>query len=178
MGLLVMKLFSLLPLLVLAAARNIRIDQIEYGFCEGADESVGSPDIIDVQPFPVVVATGETVTLTVQLTMADGHDIPLPCLEIDGAHLGSCDYDAQYLLPTYSDFLCPDYFPDGQECMLPLGPGVYGGGKENPLTITLPEIPSIIADLLAAGTYYASATLKTADGADWTCGYVRLALTS
>ena len=41
-------------------------------------------------------------------------DIPLPCLEIDGAHLGSCDYDAQYLLTTYSDFLCPDYFPDGQ----------------------------------------------------------------
>merc|ERR1719427_2510535 len=70
-----MKLFSLLPLLGLAAARNIRIDQIEYGFCEGADESVGSPDIIDVQPFPVVVATGETITLTIQVTSMAAHDV-------------------------------------------------------------------------------------------------------
>merc|ERR1712168_1375527 len=169
MGLLVMKLFSLLPLLGLAAARNIRIDQIEYGFCEGADESVGSPDIIDVQPFPVVVATGETITLTIQLTMAEGHEIPPGAtVSLKIKKEGIVDIP----LP------CLDYFPDGQECTLPLGPGVYGGGKENPLTVTLPEIPSIIADLLAAGTYYASATVKTADGADWTCGYVRLALTS
>ena len=83
-------------------------------------------------------------------------------------------YDGDELLATASDFLCPTYVPDGQECALPLGPGQYGGG--DPLVVTLPEIPSIIGDLLASGTYYAQATVKLADGSDMTCIWVRVQL--
>ena len=54
--------------------------------------------------------------------------------------------------------------------------GVYGGGP--PFSLTLPTIPPIIADLLATGTYYASATVKGPDGADWTCGYARIEITT
>merc|ERR1719290_938771 len=53
-------------------------------------------------------------------------DIPFPCLNIDDLHIGSCTYDGDELLATASDFLCPTYVPDGQECALPLGPGQYG----------------------------------------------------
>merc|ERR1712038_2233358 len=78
----------------------------------------------------------------------------IPCLEIDGLHIGSCDYDGDHLLELGAEALCPDYFPAGQDCKLPLNPGVYGGGE--PLVLgPLPEIPSIIGDLLASGTYYA-----------------------
>merc|ERR1711887_521048 len=100
-------------------------------------------------------------------------DIPIPCLEVEpGVHLGSCDYDGDALLALFADTLCPTYFPDGQECKLPMNPGVYGGG--DPLVLTLPEIPSIIAELLASGTYYADATITLADGTQMACVWVRL----
>ena len=72
---------------------------------EGADTSVGTIDAADVQPFPVEVKTGATVTISATLTLAatvqtgstvslniikEGLiDLPIPCLEIEGLHIGS-----------------------------------------------------------------------------------------
>merc|ERR1712236_159250 len=173
-----MKMILLLSCLALATAWHIKIDQLEYGFCDGSAEPA-TIDVASVEPFPIVFATGETITLSIQLTLNEpvpvgaqvslkikkeaAIDIPFPCLEIDGLHIGSCDYDGDHLLELGAD---------GQECKLPLNPGVYGGG--DPLVLTLPEIPSIIADLLASGTYYADATITLADGTQMACVWVRL----
>merc|ERR1712215_264868 len=183
----IMKTLFILGLAALTSARNIKVDQLEYGFCDGSAEP-GTIDNASVEPFPIVLATGETITLSVQLTLNEPVpvgaqvslkikkegliDVPFPCLEIDGLHIGSCDYDGDHLLELGADGLCPDYFPDGQECKLPLNPGVYGGG--DPLVLTLPEIPSIIADLLASGTYYADATITLADGTQMACVWIRV----
>jgi len=183
-----MKLIVLLATIVLVSAKSIKIDQLEYGFCEGADTSVGSIDNADVQPFPVEIKTGASVTISATLTLAaevpvgatvslniikEGIvDLPIPCLEIEGLHIGSCTYDADYLLTKFSDFLCPAHVPDGQTCATPLMPGTYGG--DPPVTVEIPEIPDLIAGFLASGTYYADATINYADGTMMTCLYVRI----
>ena len=129
-----MKLIVLLATIFLLSVRSIKIDQLEYGFCgeldhnnkllmlsracqifsklilkyfhtEGADSSVGTIDVMDVQPFPVEVKTGATVTVSATLTLntevpagakvalnivKEGLvDLPIPCLEIEGLHIGS-----------------------------------------------------------------------------------------
>merc|ERR1712000_708764 len=35
--------------------------------------------------------------------------IPIPCVEINGLHIGSCDYDADHLLNLADPILCPDH---------------------------------------------------------------------
>merc|ERR1711953_126300 len=177
-----MKLIVFLATVVLVSAKSIKIDQLEYGFCEGADTSVGTIDAADVQPFPVEVKTGATVTLsatvqtgsTVSLNIIKEGliDLPIPCLEIDGLHIGSCSYDADYLITKLSDFLCPAHVPDGQACATPLNPGTYGG--DPPIEVVIPEIPDLIAGFLASGTYYADATVTNPDGTQMTCLYVRI----
>merc|ERR1712079_145511 len=150
-----MKLIVFLATIVLVSAKSIKIDQLEYGFCEGADTSVGSIDNADVQPFPVEVKTGATVTISATLSLAaevpvgatvslnivkEGIvDLPIPCLEIEGLHIGS---------------------------------GTYGG--DPPVSVEIPEIPDLIAGFLASGTYYADATINYADGTMMTCLYVRI----
>merc|ERR1711988_1355768 len=103
-----MKLIVFLATVVLVSAKSIKIDQLEYGFSEGADTSVGTIDAVDVQPFPVEVKTGATVTISATLTLAatvqTGSTVSL---DIEGLHIGSCSYDADYLLTKFSDFLCP-----------------------------------------------------------------------
>merc|ERR1711970_475766 len=183
-----MKLIVFLATIVLVSAKSIKIDQLEYGFCDGADTSVGSIDAADVQPFPVEVKTGATVTISATLTLSavvqtgstvslnivkEGIvDLPIPCLEIDGLHIGSCSYDADYLITKFSDFLCPAHVPDGQSCATPLNPGTYGG--EPPIEVEIPEIPDILVDLIGAGTYQAKAKILLEDGSEMTCLYVRV----
>merc|ERR1711936_1339849 len=174
----IMKVFAaLLACAAMVSARNLKLDELEVGFCDGANSDVLSLDNISVEPFPLVIATGADITLNVQITLNEPIPagatvslkikreglipIPIPCLPIGDISIGSCDYDGDELLASTSDFLCPTYFPDGQDCMLPL---------------TLPEIPGILVDLLAAGTYYADATVKYADGSEMTCLYIRVEL--
>merc|ERR1711872_552928 len=92
------KTLFILGLAALASARNIKVDQLEYGFCDGSAEP-GSIDNASVEPFPIVLATGETITLSVQLTLNEPIpvgaqvslkikkegliDVPFPCLEIE-----------------------------------------------------------------------------------------------
>merc|ERR1711953_536357 len=183
-----MKLIVFLATIVLVSAKSIKIDQLEYGFCDGADTSVGSIDAADVQPFPVEIKTGASVTISATLTLNTAIpagakvalnivkegivNLPIPCLEIEGLHIGSCEYEADYLLDKFSEFLCPAHVPDGQACATPLNPGTYGG--DPPITVEIPEIPEIIAGFLASGTYYADATIKYADGTQMSCLYVRI----
>ena len=82
------------------------------------------------------------------------------------------EYDADYLLNKFSDFLCPVHVPEGQACATPLNPGVYGG--EPAIAVEIPAIPDILAELIGAGTYYAEAEVKFADGSQMTCIYIRL----
>merc|ERR1712183_279316 len=174
------KLIVLLATIDLVSAKSIKIDQLEYGFCDGADTSVGSIDAADVQPFPVEIKTGASITISATLTLSatvpagakvalnivkEGIvNLPIPCLEIEGLHIGSCEYEADYLRPAH--------VPDGQACATPLNPGTYGG--DPPITVEIPEIPDIIAGFLASGTYYADATIMDADGNQMTCLYVRI----
>merc|ERR1712243_413813 len=181
----IMKVFAtLLACAAMVSARNLKLDELEVGFCDGANSDVLSLDNISVEPFPLVIATGEDITLNVPIPAGASVSlkikreglipIPIPCLPIGDISIGSCDYDGDELLAAASDFLCPTYLPDGQDCMLPLNPGFYGGTDS--LTLTLPEIPGILVDLLAAGTYYADATVKYADGSEMTCLYIRVEL--
>merc|ERR1712241_992975 len=161
---LTMKVFAFLATVALVSARSavVKIDQIEYGFCPDSPQP-GTIDSIDVQPFPISLVEGST--------------LPIPCLEIPDSetgeilHIGSCQYDADYLLAKFSDFLCPDHVPEGQACATPLMPGVYGGGE--PIQVEIPAIPDILAELLASGTYYLGATVDKPDGM-MACLYVRV----
>merc|ERR1719369_2525912 len=165
-----MKVFAaLLAIATIASARNLKLDELEYGFCEGAEITFSVKIELNA-----VIPEGATVSLKIK---REGQiPIPLPCLEINGNHIGSCDYTGDELLAFAGDFLCPDYFPEGQDCKLPLNPGHYGAEGDETATVTLPEIPGILVDLLAAGTYYADATVKYADGSEMTCLYLRVEL--
>merc|ERR1739838_203874 len=190
-----MKFLALIVLVAAVSAKDIRIQfqapptELEYGYCEGSPEPV-SLDVITVAPFPIIIQNGAEITLQVQVTLneeiavgAKVHldlklegliPIPIPCLEINGLHLGSCDYDGDELLGTVGDFLCPDYVPEGQTCALPLGPGVYGGGE--PLVIgPIEDIPDILLPFLK-GTIYAEAHLTSAGGDELACLWVRAAV--
>merc|ERR1719398_510298 len=118
--------------------------EVEYGFCDGSPEPA-SLDKISIEPFPVIVQTGATITLDSQVTLNEDIvvgsrlrlsvtlegiiPIKIPCLDIGGTNLGSCEYDVDELLGMVAvTGICEDYIPEGQACNLPLGPGVYGSG--------------------------------------------------
>merc|ERR1712241_1527742 len=165
---------------------------IEHAFCEGAAQPI-SIDQLSIDPYPVVVASNSEFTIAAKVEileevpvgtkvklniLREGFiDFPLPCLDLGGTPVGSCEYDGDFLLNAGTDALCGGgYFPDGQECKLPLKPGTYGGGE--PITITLPaDLPDLIINLLASGTYKITAHAMLADGSEMTCFYVRLEVT-
>ena len=158
-----------------------------------------------------MIATGASITLSLQITLnepvpvgatvelkikKEGFiiDLPLPCLEIGGLHIGSwwveqsiislllihwyipSTYEVDHLLELGAGILCPTHVPEGQECHLPLNPGVYGGG--DPLIIgPLEDIPAIIEDHLASGIFDVEATLKTVEGDIMACIFLRAELT-
>jgi len=192
-----MKFLALTAVLLAAAqAKTIQLkmdappDHLEYGFCEGSPEPA-TIDVADVQPFPVIIKQGQEISLEVQVTLneevAVGATVDLklvleglipvkiPCLDIDGHNIGSCSYDADFLLEqAEAAGLCPQYVPDGQECKLPLAPGVFGGG--DPFVITIEDaIPDIIKPFLK-GTIRAEATAKDAGGNVLACVWVRVAV--
>jgi len=187
-----MKLFVVLVFVAFASARNLKIDQIEYDFCSGAAQP-GTIDTISVDPFPIQLHSGASLSILAQLTLNEvvptGAKVslnlkkegliplPIPCLELTNEegeliHVGSCEYEADYLLTKYTDFLCPAHVPEGQACATPLNPGVYGG--EPAIEVMIPAIPDILAELIGAGTYYASASINNPDGSQMTCVYVRV----
>merc|ERR1711931_565227 len=155
----IMKLLLGLALLVASAsafdlsklrlAASPTADNVEYGFCEGSPEPA-SIDNISVEPFPILIQNGATVTLNVQITLNE----LLAVAETAG--------------------ICPQYFPEGQACALPLNPGVYGGG--DPLTLgPIESIPDILLPFLK-GTINAEASFVLADGSLFACGFAKFAV--
>ena len=78
--------------------------RLEVLFADGSAEP-GTIDVATVDPFPIVLATGETISLSVQLTLNEPIPvgaqvsikikkegiipIPFPCIAIEDIHLGS-----------------------------------------------------------------------------------------
>merc|ERR1712168_308518 len=169
-----MKLLVGLALLVASAsafdlsklrlAASPTADNVEYGFCEGSPEPA-SIDNISVEPFPILIQNGATVTLNVQITLNEplpaGASVALdlvlegiipikiPCLDINGISLGSCTYPGDELLAVAETAgICPQYFPEGQACLLPL----------------------------LKGTINAEASFVLADGSLFACGFAKFAV--
>merc|ERR1712168_342997 len=120
-----MKLLVGLALLVASAsafdlsklrlAASPTADNVEYGFCEGSPEPA-SIDNISVEPFPILIQNGATVTLNVQITLNPGvygggdpltlgpiesiPDILLPFLK------GTINAEASFVLADGSLFAC------------------------------------------------------------------------
>ena len=85
-------------------------------------------------------------------------------------------YDVDQILAAASNILCPTYVPEGQDCALPLGPGVYGG--EDHVTIglgPLEDIPDMFKPFLT-GTYMVEATILDSSGQSSACVWARIAL--
>merc|ERR1719481_509417 len=101
-----MKVFAaLLACAAMVSARNLKLDELEVGFCDGANIPLNVQITLN-EPIPA----GATVSLKIK---REGLiPIPIPCLPIGDIHIGSCDYEGDELLAAGSDFLCPDYFPD------------------------------------------------------------------
>ena len=90
--------------LALASAKTLDIRALEYGFCEGAGEPL-TFETFTITPYPVVIATGATINIELIVDLMEVVpegakvkldvvkkgllDIPLPCIEVDGLHLGS-----------------------------------------------------------------------------------------
>ena len=162
---------------------------IQNIFTDGANQP-GTIDSVVVEPFPISLHTGASIKILAQLTLNEPVPegatlslnlkkeglipLPIPCLEINGLHIGSCTYDAGELIarPEICEFLVPDHVPEGQGCTLPLNPGVYGG--EPAIEGVIPEIPHILLDLIGAGTYSAEAVIDLADGTQMTCIQLRV----
>merc|ERR1711944_28636 len=121
---------------------------------------------LNVSPYPVKVAEGESITIdgqfTLKQTVVTGSKLklklkgkttfgllPIPCLPInENLELGSCEYDLDKIVADLAaSGACEQFLPEGQECSLPLNPGVYAGGDE-PLVLTLPAIPDILIPIL------------------------------
>merc|ERR1712203_1102319 len=117
----------------------------------------------------------EGASVSLNLVLEGIIPIKIPCLDIDGLSLGSCTYDGNHLLEEAATVgICPTYFPEGQACALPLGPGVYGGG--DPLVLgPIESIPDILLPF-PKGPVRAEAPVTDAAGAPVACVFVRAAV--
>ena len=89
-----MKLFLIMALALVSGART---EGVEYGLCSGSSSSL-TIDTLSVQPYPVTLAEGTTVFISVQVTTTEELpagstitfdakkesiiNIPIPCLDI------------------------------------------------------------------------------------------------
>ena len=99
-----MKSIILLAALVVVSGKGLKIDELEYGYCEGAHEPLTFDDI-SIAPFPIVVASGANLTLHILVTLLEDVpvgakvkldivkegiiNLPIPCIPIDDIHIGS-----------------------------------------------------------------------------------------
>lgn len=122
---------------------------------------------IKVRPDPIVIKEGDKVGLhfaidllkekkggTVKIDIKSGI-LPVPCLEIDGKRVGSCEYKTEELVGAFCQLCeaignCEELLPDGQECHLPAMAGHYGGvfNGDDFVDVTIPAIPDIILGFL------------------------------
>jgi len=171
-----------------------KVNKLEVDFCDGAHHT-GTIDFASVSPFPVKIATGASVKVKAQFTLSEQilegatvsleiqkkepwwlPNIHVPCIVVEGIKVGSCEYSVSWLLERGAHYLCPEHFPPGQACKLPLLPGVYGGS--NPLRLgPIQSVPNIIADLIGSGEYDARVKLYSKEGKLITCIISKVQLT-
>merc|ERR1712018_135003 len=122
---------------------------------------------IAVDPDPIVVEAGKQFGLhfaidlltqmnggTVKIDIVSGV-LPVPCLEVEGHKVGSCEYTTEELVGAFCQLCeavgnCEELLPPGQACALPAAPGHFGGvyGGDDMVYVDIPEIPSIILNFL------------------------------
>lgn len=99
-----MKSIILLAVLAVVSGRHLKIDELEYGYCDGAHEPLTFDDI-SIAPFPIVVADGADITIHILVTLLEDVpvgakvkleivkeaflNLPIPCILVDGLHIGS-----------------------------------------------------------------------------------------
>merc|ERR1712179_596943 len=141
--------------------------KIEDSFCLDGSEAWIKNNQADVEPYPIILAPGKTITIKAGLELLKEIplgakvkldivrnsvvDIPIPYFPV-----GSCTYDGDRVMKRFEPFI-HDKMPPGQECKLPIKPGKFGGSA-NGVTVTIPsDIPEEILNL-GAGVYTAEAT--------------------
>merc|ERR1719378_220856 len=186
-------ILGLLVALVAVSGKGLNLlappAEVEYGFCDGSPEPF-TFDVMSAEPFPILIQNGAMLSIAIQITLNEevpvGTQVALnmvlegiipikiPCLDIDGLTIGSCNYDGDELLTSGADFLCSTYVPEGQACSLPLRPGVYG--SSNPLTVgPINSIPDILLPFLK-GTIRAEGTMTDSVGKTIACAWIRVAV--
>jgi len=153
--------FAAICCLALASAIEVKIcdNEITEAHFDNLD--------IAVDPDPIVVEAGKQVGLhfaidlltqmnggTVKIDIVSGV-LPVPCLEVEGHKVGSCEYTTEELVGAFCQLCeavgnCEELLPDGQACALPAMPGHYGGvfGGDEFVYVDIPEIPDIILQFL------------------------------
>ena len=175
-----------LLLLLLLAGQRVSCQEeenLQYGFCEGAERPLYLA-YINVQPWPVILSAGESlhilahiylnntiregsnVTLDITKTSA-GQTVAVPCVNTTWGPLGSCQYDGD----TFTNKRFPQFFcgPDATECHLPILPGHYGQPYDKPYNFTVNENFTTDMDWFLSGIFNIKLTVLNSDGSEFTC---------
>merc|ERR1711953_1419817 len=117
---------TFVALIAFSNALSLRLAAPEVTSCLEGTENYVEDISVNIQPWPVHVATGATLSidgselkLDLSLVTALGN-LPIPCLPIDGLEIGSCTYPIQRLLDDAQALgVCELFLPEGQDCSLP-----------------------------------------------------------
>merc|ERR1712156_493017 len=183
------KLFVFTLALASTQALSLRVQKVrapDVNECMDGTSDWFSNIALNVQPWPVEIAAGKTITLDgaidimQEIEVGSGLNLKLTLITaIGNLNIGSCDYDVQHLLDTLKgadggEEICNSLMAEGQDCNLPLMPGSYAKGDEA-IVITLPDIPPVLEPFLK-GTIKAQAIGKKPDGSAVACLEVMLEL--
>lgn len=175
--------FLLLLLLLLAGERvsSQEDENLQYGFCEGAERPLYLA-YINIQPWPVLLSAGESLHIlahiylnttiregsSVRIDMTktiSGQSVAVPCLNTTWGFLGSCHYPGD----NFTDQFFPHFFcPGAESCFLPILPGHYGQQYDDPYIVTLPNI-TLGVDWFLTGIFNIKLTVLNSDGSEFTC---------
>merc|ERR1719220_151715 len=109
--------------------------------CMDGTDAWFSNIVLNIEPWPAHIATGETITLDgaidilqevemgsgleLKLTLVTAiGNLPIPCLPLGELNIGSCSYDIQHLLDELKgavggEEICKGLMAEGQDCNLP-----------------------------------------------------------
>merc|ERR1711899_484527 len=140
---LAMKFLALALIVASASAKNLRFNllapptELEYGFCDGSPEPL-TFDVMSVTPFPILVQNGATITLEIQITI--NQEVPvgsvvdlnlvleglipikIPCLEIEGLHIGPATMTVTSFSPPHLTSSAPPMSLRARLAPFPLEP--------------------------------------------------------
>jgi hypothetical protein len=99
-----MKFLVWIFLVALVDSRKIQTRELQYGFCEGANQPFTIDEVV-LEPYPIVIETGAIIHLAIGVTLLEPipvgstvsvkviriglFDIPLPCVDLENIHFGS-----------------------------------------------------------------------------------------